>query len=168
MSGKIPDSAIEHLLDNLSDTAEETGYHLNRDKDFVKDLVRGLIENENRYGYRSCPCRLSSLSKDVDMDIICPCDYRDDDLNDYGACYCALYVSDEVLSGKKELQQIPERRPPYHERKALKTTGQNAPKGKLTHPVWRCPVCGYLCAKEEPPEKCPICKAEKERFERFM
>jgi rubrerythrin len=29
-------------------------------------------------------------------------------------------------------------------------------------------VCGYLCAREEAPGICPICKAKKERFERFM
>ena len=39
---------------------------------------------------------------------------------------------------------------------------------KLPLPVWRCKVCGYLCARDEPPELCPICKAHKERFERFM
>jgi rubrerythrin len=39
---------------------------------------------------------------------------------------------------------------------------------KLPLPVWRCKVCGYLCAREEAPEPCPICKAHKDRFERFM
>jgi rubrerythrin len=38
----------------------------------------------------------------------------------------------------------------------------------LPYPVYRCKVCGYLCARDEPPEICPICKAKKERFERFM
>jgi ferredoxin-thioredoxin reductase catalytic chain len=33
--------------------------------------------------------------------------------------------------------------------------------------VWRCKVCGYLCARPQPPLKCPICKADKDRFERF-
>jgi rubrerythrin len=28
-------------------------------------------------------------------------------------------------------------------------------------------VCGYLCAREHPPGVCPICKAKRERFERF-
>ena len=42
------------------------------------------------------------------------------------------------------------------------------PDGKLPLPVWRCKVCGYLCAREEAPEPCPICKAHKDRFERFM
>jgi rubrerythrin len=34
-------------------------------------------------------------------------------------------------------------------------------------PVWRCRVCGYLCARNEPPDICPICKVTKDRFERF-
>ena len=38
----------------------------------------------------------------------------------------------------------------------------------LSKPVWRCKVCGYLCGRDEPPEVCPICKAKKDRFERFM
>ena len=33
--------------------------------------------------------------------------------------------------------------------------------------VWRCKVCGYLCARKSPPEVCPICKVGKERFEPF-
>ncbi len=38
----------------------------------------------------------------------------------------------------------------------------------LKYPVWRCKVCGYLCARDEPPGLCPVCKAGKERFERFL
>jgi len=35
------------------------------------------------------------------------------------------------------------------------------------YPVWRCKVCGYLCARGTPPEKCPVCKASRDRFEPF-
>jgi ferredoxin-thioredoxin reductase catalytic chain len=48
---------------------------------------------------------------------------------------------------------------------------KHPPKEKpkeLAYPVWRCKVCGYICARDEPPDLCPICKASKERFERFM
>jgi rubrerythrin len=38
----------------------------------------------------------------------------------------------------------------------------------LPLPVWRCKVCGYLCARDAPPEVCPICKVKKTRFERFI
>lgn len=33
--------------------------------------------------------------------------------------------------------------------------------------VWRCRVCGYLCARPAPPEVCPICKVSRDRFEPF-
>ncbi|NIV37850.1 MAG: ferredoxin:glutaredoxin reductase, partial [Anaerolineae bacterium] len=72
--------------------------------------VEGLLINEERYGYWACPCRLADGDKQKDLDIICPCDYRDPDLLDWRACYCALYVSDEVLRGERELQPVPERR----------------------------------------------------------
>ena len=69
-----------------------------------------MIINEERYGYQACPCRLASGNKSKDLDIICPCDYRDPDLDEYDACYCALYVTNDILNGKKELTSIPDRR----------------------------------------------------------
>ncbi len=129
--------------------------------------MRGLLKNEQRYGYRACPCRLGSGKKDEDLDIICPCIYRDPDLTDFGACYCALYVSKAVANGKILDSPVPERRPPRAER-GEKAAIQITPVGALRFPVWRCSVCGYLCAREHPPEICPICKVTKDRFERFM
>ncbi len=159
---------IDRLYKRLDKEAESAGYHLNPDFSFTKDLVKGLLINERRYGYWACPCRLASGIKEEDLDIICPCDYRDPDLIDYAACYCALYVSQAVLEGKKNLTSIPERRPPAEERK--KPSPKQEPQGitSLPYPVWRCKVCGYLCARESPPEVCPICKAKKDRFERFI
>ena len=102
------------------------------------------------------------------MDIICPCDYRDADIAEYGACYCALYVSKEIAENTKQAASIPERRPAQEERTAAKQAQNKSAITGLSLPVWRCSVCGYLCARAEPPEKCPICKADKERFQRFM
>ena len=163
----MPEERINKFYEKLKKDTEAGGYHLNPDIDFTKKLVRGLIVNEDRYGYQACPCRISSGVKEEDLDIICPCDYRDPDLDEYGACYCALYVSQEVLNGKKELSSIPERRPPEEERKK-QTESKIEGISSLKYPVWRCKVCGYLCARDEPPEVCPICKAKKDRFERFL
>jgi ferredoxin-thioredoxin reductase catalytic chain len=169
---EISPEVVEATYQRLQREAEAGGYYLNPDVGFTKDLVHGLLVNEARYGYWACPCRLASGEKGDDLDIICPCDYRDPDLTQYGACYCALYVSGDIVQGKKVLQTIPERRPPEVERKRMKRsdTPPQAGKSDATHPypVWRCRVCGYLCARDEPPEQCPICKATKERFEWFM
>ena len=160
------------MYERLKREAEEGGYHLNPDVEFTNGLLRSLIINEQRYGYWACPCRLATGVKEEDIDIICPCDYRDADINEYGSCYCALYVSSEIAEGEKEAGPIPERRPPERERKkrmeaASKPEGGGLPSS-LPLPVLRCRVCGYLCAREEPPETCPICRAKKDRFERFM
>jgi ferredoxin-thioredoxin reductase catalytic subunit len=163
---QITDEEIDQLYSKLNVEAEASGYHLNPDVEFAKNLLHGILVNQKRYGYWACPCRLAAGIKEEDLDIICPCDYRDPDLNEFGACYCALYVSGEVLKGEKSVGSIPERRPPDEER-----TQAPAKPPKITElpmPVWRCRVCGYLCARDGPPEVCPICKAKKERFERFL
>ncbi len=175
---------VDELFERLGKDAEASGYHLNPNAEITMDLVRGLVVNIKRYGYQACPCRLASGDEHEDLDIICPCDYRDPDLGEHGMCYCALYVSGAILSGEKHVSSIPERRPAKEERaQAKEHTGDVAHSGlssdesqsraspgdkPLSKPVWRCRVCGYLCGRDEPPEKCPICGATKERFERFM
>jgi ferredoxin-thioredoxin reductase catalytic chain len=154
------------LYDKLLSDAQKSGYNLNPDLDFTVDLVEGLVKNIERYGYQACPCRLADGKRETDLDIICPCDYRDPDLADFDACYCGLYVSDDIVKGKKKLTPIPERRSADRQSPSDSET-MRAPS-QLSYPVWRCKVCGYICARNEPPAVCPICKVEKDRFERFM
>lgn len=165
---EISEDEAKKLYQRLNEEAEKSGYHLNPDVEFTLDLVRGILKNQKRYGYWSCPCRLASGNKEEDLDIICPCDYRDPDLSDYGTCYCALYVTESVLKGEKKVGSIPERRPPIEQRKMAKPRSMVGGVPSLSLPVWRCKVCGYLCAREGPPEVCPICFAKKDRFERFI
>jgi ferredoxin-thioredoxin reductase catalytic subunit len=165
----IDERQVDELLARLERDAAAAGYHLNPDREFTRELVRGLLANQERYGYWACPCRLAGGEKSDDLDIICPCDYRDADLNEFASCYCALYVSQEVAEGKRQAAPIPERRPPAAERRSAKVeVVAHSLAGKLSLPVWRCKVCGYLCARQEPPGVCPICKAKKDRFERFI
>jgi ferredoxin-thioredoxin reductase catalytic subunit len=162
---KISKEKINDAYEKMKKEIEDGGYHFNPDVEFTKALIEGLLVNEERYGYQSCPCRLSSGKKEIDLDIICPCDYRDPDLNDHDACYCGLFVSQKVVDGKVKAKSIPERRDNNSDQPKKTATKKDS---GLAYPVWRCRVCGYLCARENPPEKCPVCKASKERFELFM
>jgi ferredoxin-thioredoxin reductase catalytic chain len=83
----VSPAEIEEAYQRLKASEESVGYYLNSDADFTKDLVKGLLVNEKRYGYQLCPCRLSAGNKEDDLDIICPCDYRDPDLTQYETCY---------------------------------------------------------------------------------
>ncbi|MEO0078979.1 MAG: ferredoxin-thioredoxin reductase catalytic domain-containing protein [candidate division WOR-3 bacterium] len=172
MSGseQFPAEVVQ-VYERLKREAEAAGYRLNPDKEFTLRLIQGLLENQQRHGYWACPCRLPFGERDKDLDIICPCDYRDADLAEFGACYCALYVSEDWIAGRKPHKSIPERRPEKYMREGFsrpERTAQTQAPRTLPLPVWRCKVCGYLCARDAPPDKCPICKVSKDRFERFM
>ena len=103
---------IEKLFKMLKQVQEPKGYYFNEDRDRVFELLEALINNKERYGYMACPCRLASGNREHDRDIICPCVYREPDVEEYGSCYCNLYVSKEWNRDKIPHEYIPERRPP--------------------------------------------------------
>jgi ferredoxin-thioredoxin reductase catalytic chain len=104
-------SEAEKLYEMLKKVQEPKGYLFNKDRERVFDLLEALIINRNRYGYMCCPCRLASGDKEKDRDIICPCVYRAADVEEFGSCYCNLYVSSDWNEGKIPETYIPERRP---------------------------------------------------------
>lgn len=105
-------SELEKLYEMLKKTQEPKGYYFNKDRDRVFELLEGLLTNKNRYGYMSCPCRLASGDREKDKDIICPCEYRAPDVDEFGSCYCNLYVSKEWNEEQMAHEHVPERRPP--------------------------------------------------------
>jgi ferredoxin-thioredoxin reductase catalytic chain len=103
---------VEKLYAQLKQIQEPKGYYFNIDNDLVFELLQALIINKERYGFMACPCRLSSGDKEHDKDIICPCIYRVPDVEEYGSCYCGLYVSKSWNENKIPHVYVPERRPP--------------------------------------------------------
>jgi len=157
--------------------ARTYGYYLNPDPSFLRDLLDGLKRNEERYGYPLCPCRLGSGKFEFDRDILCPCDYRDPDVAEFGYCYCALYVRKDVFEGKTPIAPIPERRPlkkqaraygdeteVVSEKPSKKTAATPSEPSTVKKKMWYCKQCGYVCFREDPPYVCPVCKAKREMF----
>lgn len=103
---------LDALYEQLKKVNEAKGIYFNKDHDLVMELLASLVKNKNRYGYMACPCRLASGNREEDKDICCPCEYRSPDLDEFGACYCGLYVSESVHTNQTEAQYVPERRPP--------------------------------------------------------
>ncbi|MDD5259812.1 MAG: ferredoxin-thioredoxin reductase catalytic domain-containing protein [bacterium] len=160
----VSEQEIKEYRQELEKVLKGHGYYLNPDDTYTNNLIHGILVNIKRYGYGCCPCRLAAKDKVKDIDVICPCYYRDDDVSEYGACFCGLYVSRENYKGKKEISSIPERRA------KAKPMPRSIPMKELTitHTVWRCNVCGYLTARDTAPDVCPICGVPKDRFEIFI
>ena len=177
--------SIEQVRKRAEADAKTYGYYLTPQPDLLQMFLEGLKTNEERYGYPLCPCRLTSGKFEYDRDIICPCDYRDPDVAQYGACYCRLYVNKAVFESQN-LPEVPERRPLEKQARAYGTPAfaQQAPAPQITgapeKPVptqppppkqievkkklWYCKQCGYVVFREDPPYICPICKAKREMF----
>lgn len=102
---------IEKLYKMLKKVQEAKGYYFNKDRKRTLELLAGLIVNKERYGYMCCPCRLASGDREKDKDITCPCVYREPDVEEFGSCYCNLYVSKEWNEEKIPHVYVPERRP---------------------------------------------------------
>ncbi len=198
MADADKDADKDEILQYIERDAEASGYFPCPEEELLVDLIDGLAMNIERYGYGACPCRIASGIKTYDSDIICPCEYRDIDIEEFGMCYCGLYVSEAIFNDPSKLGQIPERRPPEAQDAAMEAkerleeeergSGDRGGRPEAPSPasegdaskgsmfggdeqeeitVWRCTVCGYLCARELPPPICPICKAKADRFEAF-
>jgi ferredoxin-thioredoxin reductase catalytic chain len=172
----LKEITLEVVRQRAEADARTYGYYLNPDPKFLQSLLEGLKKNEERYGYPSCPCRLAAGKFEFDRDIICPCDYRDPDVAEFGACYCALYVRKDVYEGSGELKPVPERRPLEKQSRAYNVaatapeekpaaTEENTKKVLEVKPkLWYCKQCGYVVFRDDPPYTCPICKAKKQMF----
>ena len=170
--------SIEQTRKRVEADAKTYGYYLTPQADLLQMFLEGLKTNEDRYGYPSCPCRLGTGNFEVDRDIICPCDYRDPDVEEFGACYCRLYVNKTVFESQ-ELPEVPERRPLDKQGRAYgdkNVQAQEETKPRILAPkqaektsnikkkLWYCKQCGYVVYREDPPYVCPICKAKKDMF----
>lgn len=174
-------TTLEETRRRAEADAKTYGYFLTPQPELLQGFLEGLKTNEDRYGYPLCPCRLSSGNFEYDRDIICPCDYRDPDIAQYGSCYCRLYVNKQVYESKN-LPEVPERRPIEKQQRAYgtqPTIKQVVPQSEQEKPataqtpkqqatikkkLWYCKQCGYVVFREDPPDICPICKAKKEMF----
>lgn len=103
---------VQQLYENLKKIQEAKGYYFSNDKERVFELLEALLLNKDRYGYMVCPCRLAGGDREADKDIICPCVYRTPDVEEFGSCYCNLYVSAAWNDGTIPHEYVPERRPP--------------------------------------------------------
>ncbi len=100
----------EMLLEILK-KEEAKGYFLHADEEHVMGTIEGLIENHNTHGYLCCPCRMPCEDAVHDEDIICPCAYRDEDMQEFGACFCTLFVTEENKDDPNFFPEVDDRRP---------------------------------------------------------
>ena len=71
--------------------AEKNGFKLNPDREVVERLIKGMLENEKKFGERYCPCRRVTGNKEEDKGKICPCQFMRKEIEEQGRCLCGLF-----------------------------------------------------------------------------
>ncbi len=106
--GHMDEKRIRRFIDNV---ARRRGWRLVEDETFLGYLIDGFLMNYRRYSYLQCPCREGWGERVKDSDIVCPCVYSGPDVEEYGHCYCGLFLSPEYAEKSEAPASIPERRP---------------------------------------------------------
>ncbi|UFS63254.1 hypothetical protein LOH54_03785 [Sulfurimonas sp. HSL-3221] len=71
--------------------AAQKGYAINPSMMMSKNLEVWLSEMEATFGKRYCPCFEPSGDAKLDKAMCCPCEFIDDEIEEYGTCHCALF-----------------------------------------------------------------------------
>jgi ferredoxin-thioredoxin reductase catalytic chain len=145
---KSEESELHQTRERLRREAESGGYHLNPDPQFTLALVKGLLTNQRSYGYRACSCRLASGSgagRETEAD-------RHPGAPPAGG---GGHLAPGGLTPGGSSPPVGRRR-----QAAGGNVGARPALPRMALPGVR--------ARDAPPEVCPICKAQKERFERFL
>lgn len=89
---EIPQERIEWLMKKYEEYAKENGFRLNPNRKVAETIVRRLLENEEKSGFRYCPCRRTNGDPKEDEKNICPCAYHRQEIKEKGHCHCILFV----------------------------------------------------------------------------
>ncbi|MFC2162194.1 ferredoxin-thioredoxin reductase catalytic domain-containing protein [Candidatus Altiarchaeota archaeon] len=83
----------EELVKVWQEFAKDNEFMLNPDKEHVKLICEGLLANETEYGLKLCPCRIRDGSRECDLKLLCPCNFKTHKTwNTRGDCWCGLFI----------------------------------------------------------------------------
>lgn len=83
----------DELMSVWARFTEKNDFMLNPDKTHVDLVVDGVLANEKECGLKLCPCRLRDGTRERDLELICPCNFKTHDTwSRGGRCWCGLFV----------------------------------------------------------------------------
>jgi len=90
--GIVSEQDIVSTIERYDNYAKSNRFRLNPDTKIVERVVKGLFENQKKYGKKYCPCRRVSGDEAEDAKKICPCAFHKDEIEKDGHCFCNLFV----------------------------------------------------------------------------
>jgi len=86
----------DHFLEVLRIYADGNDFMLNPDEAHLNSVVDGVLANKEKCGLKLCPCRIRDGSKERDLELLCPCNFKiQETWGKFGRCWCGLFVKKE-------------------------------------------------------------------------
>ncbi len=83
----------EDLLNSWEKFTEKNDFKLNPDAEHVDMVAKGVLKNEEKFGLKLCPCRLRDGTREKDLELICPCNFKiQNTWKEKDMCWCGLFV----------------------------------------------------------------------------
>ncbi|MBR9691425.1 ferredoxin:thioredoxin reductase [Candidatus Woesearchaeota archaeon] len=82
----------EELKKFSEDYADSKGFRLQPDERLLDGILTGLLHNEEKHGFRVCPCRRFTDDDEENKRITCPCVYHEQEIKEDGHCKCFLFL----------------------------------------------------------------------------
>lgn len=83
----------EELRQAWQNFTEDQDFILNPDSAHVDTIVKGVLDNEKKFGLKLCPCQIRDNTKQRDLELLCPCNFKvQDTWIKQGRCWCGLFV----------------------------------------------------------------------------
>ncbi|KPJ69084.1 hypothetical protein AMJ44_04700 [candidate division WOR-1 bacterium DG_54_3] len=71
----------------------ENEFELNPDRAHVEACIDGILENEEKFGLKYCPCRIVSRDFQKDLELLCPCNFTiQEKYKTQEECWCGLFT----------------------------------------------------------------------------
>lgn len=83
---------IQKIIKEYEAYAEKMGFQLNPNKKIVENIIKAMLNKKKTLGERYCPCRRLSGDAEKDKEIICPCKFHLEEIENDGHCHCLLFV----------------------------------------------------------------------------
>jgi len=83
----------EELIKVWERFTEKNDFILNPEREHINGVADGVLDNEKNHGLKLCPCRLRDGSKEQDLGLLCPCNFKvQQTWSGEGRCWCGLFV----------------------------------------------------------------------------
>jgi ferredoxin-thioredoxin reductase catalytic chain len=72
---------------------EGNDFMLNPDERLLEGILDGVMAQEKSFGFKMCPCRLSDGSRERNLKLLCPCNFKAlKAWEKRGECWCGLFI----------------------------------------------------------------------------